>query len=206
MNSALPFFFFFIVFPQEYLLGKVFSRLLNFILLLIWALAGNLQVWKPLMLRVAGILDPWQYLRFRYSALWKLPQCSTWFFDREPVVHCTQPCTRLFTRCPRFTVQILVGSQSSTTLFCSVQLRQLAAFDAIIALAQHITAPSVFSHHSHFSVSLLSPEKDAPNMRSSISGIECLTQISYICLIGRFHLKSPIWISETIIVWLDKGF
>uniref|UniRef100_A0A2K6NSD9 Uncharacterized protein n=1 Tax=Rhinopithecus roxellana TaxID=61622 RepID=A0A2K6NSD9_RHIRO len=58
--------------------------------------------------------------------------------------------------------------------------------------AQHITAPSVFSHRSRFSVSLLSPEKDAPTMRSSISGIECLTQISYICLIGRFHLKSPI--------------
>lgn len=47
-----------LLFFHEYLLGNVSSRLVNFILLLIWALAGNSQVWRPFLLRVAGILDP----------------------------------------------------------------------------------------------------------------------------------------------------
>lgn len=47
-----------LLFFHEYLLGNVSSRLVNFILLLIWALASNSQVWRPFLLRVAGILDP----------------------------------------------------------------------------------------------------------------------------------------------------
>lgn len=63
-----------------------------FILLLLWALAGNLQVWRPCVLRVAGILGPYGVEDSRIQPRGSYPRAP---WHSLHVAHCTWTCTSL---------------------------------------------------------------------------------------------------------------
>lgn len=99
MKSALPFGCFFVFFffsPRSSFFPMNTSWEVfpggYFILLLLWALAGNLQVWRPCVLRVAGILGPYGVEDSRIQPRGSYPRAP---WHSLHVAHCTWTCTSL---------------------------------------------------------------------------------------------------------------